>query len=221
MAKDTDKALWGALFDLDGVLVDSEGIYTLFWHDIDTRFPTGVERFEYVIKGSTLENILDTYFPDEETQRCILDELKEQERNMEYCLFDGAAELLSLLKQAGVSSAIVTSSNRAKMRHLFNSVPALESLVDVVITGDDVTMSKPHPEGYNKAALRLGLEPCRCVVFEDSLAGLEAGRRAGGAVVGIATTNLRERLTDLADLVVDTVADLDVDTIFRLLETVD
>lgn len=199
---------WGALFDLDGVLVDTEGAYTEFWHDVDVKFNTGVPDFEYVIKGSTLNAILDKYFPDEDVRCEILRLLDHQEKTMRYQLFDGVESMLGQLRAKGVGTAIVTSSNRLKMRHLFEQLPGLNDLVYVVITGDDVTLSKPHPQGYNLAAERLGLEPNRCIVFEDSLAGVEAGRRAGGAVVAIATTNAPERLEKFADVVVDKFSDI-------------
>ena len=203
------KSSWGALFDLDGVLVDSEGSYTEFWHAVDEKYPTGVERFEYVIKGNTLGVILETYFP-EEVREEVLADLKRHEQTMEYVFFDGVEGFLRELREAGVLSAIVTSSNRKKMDHLFAQLPSLRPLVDVVITEDDVTRSKPDPQGYNIAARRLGLEPCRCIVFEDSMAGVEAGRRAGGAVVGVATTNPAEKLREFTDRVVDSLADLDI-----------
>lgn len=208
---------WGALFDLDGVLIDSEGTYTMFWHDIDVRYPTGVDRFEHVIKGSTLTNILDTYFPDEEVRRDILRELKAHETAMEYIPFDGVEDFLRTLHASGVRSAIVTSSSKAKMRHLAGQLPELMSLVDVVVTGDDVSRSKPHPEGYRTAAARIGVPPSRCVVFEDSMAGVEAGRRAGGAVVGVTGTNTAEMLARFADIVVDAVASVDLHRLVALL----
>lgn len=104
------------------------------------------------------------------------------------------------------------------MGHLFNQIPLLEELIDVIITEQDVTRSKPDPQGYNLAAERLGLEPCRCVVFEDSLAGVEAGRRAGGAVVGIATTNPAEKLEQWADIVVNSIADVEFAKLEDLLD---
>lgn len=210
---------WGALFDLDGVLIDSEGIYTRFWHDIDVKYPTGVDRFEYVIKGNTLSTILNTYFEGEDVKTAILHELKEHEANMEYVFFDGVEDILASLRAMGVRSAIVTSSNAKKMEHLFAMLPALRQLVDVVITEEDVTRSKPDPQGYNIAARRLGLEPRRCIVFEDSMAGVEAGRRAGGAVVGIATTNTPDKLSAFADLVINTLAELEIEKLPELLES--
>lgn len=209
---------WGALFDLDGVLVDSEGIYSDFWHQIDLRFPTGIERFEYVIKGNTLGNILNTYFPDNSVRDEILTALKHQEENMEFRLFDGVEDFLTRLHRLPhVRTAIVTSSNVTKMEHLFTQLPSLRLHIDVVITEDDVNRSKPDPQGYNIAAQRLGVSPQRCIVFEDSMAGVEAGRRAGGAVIGIATTNPAERLKEFCDITVDTIADVDVETLMKLL----
>ena len=197
----------GALFDLDGVLVDTEGIYTEFWSEMDRRFPTGVAGFAQVIKGSTLTNILDTYFPDKSVQDRIVDMLKQHERDMRYRLFDGVAELLVALRQRGLRMAIVTSSNRAKMKHLFAQLPELEKAMDIVITDEDISRSKPDPEGYLLAAERLGIPAEECYIFEDSLNGLRAARAAGGVVVGVATTNPRKVVEEMSDITVDTLAD--------------
>lgn len=212
---------WGALFDLDGVLVDSEGEYTRFWHLIDEKYPTGIEDFEYVIKGNTLGNILSTYFPDPVVQSSIVDMLKEQEQGMRYILFDGVLELLEDLVNHNCRTAIVTSSNSLKMSHLFEQHPRLLELVEVVITEENVKFSKPHPQGYNLAATSLGLKPHRCIVFEDSVAGVQAGRRAGGAVVGITTTNPAEMLANFADILIDSIDSVTVDMLVGLLKQYD
>lgn len=208
---------WGALFDLDGVLIDTEGSYTVFWHRIDEMFPTGVENFEYVIKGSNLQSILSNYFPDKIIQSQILEALEKHENEMDYCFFDGVAAFLHTLKCNHVKMAVVTSSNALKMSRLESKLPELCHIVDTIVTGDDVAHSKPHPEGYHIAASRLGLSPGRCVVFEDSLAGVEAGRRAGGAVVGLATTCPRERLSDFADVVFDSFEEIEFEAIGKLI----
>lgn len=188
------------LFDLDGVLIDSEGVYTEFWTDIDRRFPTGVPGFAQAIKGSTLPVILNSYFPDADVQTRVRELLVAQERDMVYRPFAGALELMRLLSSRGIAKAIVTSSNFPKMRHLFDSIPDFEELADALVTDEDVTRSKPDPEGYLTAAKRLGREPGECAVVEDSLAGLRAGRAAGAFVVGLTTTNPREAIEPLADI---------------------
>ncbi|MDE6289113.1 MAG: HAD-IA family hydrolase, partial [Muribaculaceae bacterium] len=192
--------LKSVLFDLDGVLVDSEGVYTDFWSEVDRVYPTGVEGFALKIKGSTLPTILNTYFP-EEYHPDILKRLERLEHEMDYRLFPGVERLLGELRRAGITVAIVTSSNRPKMDHLFNSIPLFNSHVDTLVTDEDVTESKPSPQGYLIGASRLSSSPASCVVVEDSLAGLRAGRASGAVVVGLTTTNPREAVEPLADCV--------------------
>ena len=171
-------------------------------------FPTGVGAFADVIKGNTLTNILNTYFPDPDVQRRIVDLLVKQESDMPYRLFDGALSLMSDLRDNGVQIAVVTSSNLPKMRHLFEVQPRLAALVDVLITDEDVTASKPDPQGYNLAARRLAATEGEYVVIEDSIAGLEAGRRSGAFVLGIATTNPMDKVAPLSDWAVSTISEV-------------
>lgn len=195
------------LFDLDGVLIDTEGIYTEFWSGIDRRYPTGISNFAYAIKGTTLADILGRFFA-EEVRQPIMDELKDFEQNMPYRLFPGALEVLQSLKSKGISTAIVTSSNREKMERVFAELPEMAKCIDTLVTDEDVTRSKPDPQGYLLAAERLGAKPGEFAVVEDSLHGLAAGRSSGGMVIGIATTNPRDKVEPLADYTFDTVAGL-------------
>lgn len=192
-----------ALFDLDGVLVDTETEYTRIWNDIESHYPTGIENFALKIKGNTLPRILDTYFPGEEVQADICRMLKEREEAMEYHIFAGVEAFLADLVANGVPAAIVTSSGTAKMERLFAALTGFRSYFGAVLTDADVTRSKPDPEGYMKAAARLGAKPEECIVFEDSYSGLQAGRSAGARVVALATTNPHDSLTDKADVVLD------------------
>lgn len=196
------------LFDLDGVLIDSEGIYTEFWGEMDRRYPTGVPDFTRQIKGSTLPVILARYFPDEDVQRQVRVALERQEREMRYRLFPGALDLLEGLRGQGVRTAIVTSSNRKKMDNLFAQLPDLARLADLVVTDEDVTESKPSPQGYLLAAERLGVRPEDCAVVEDSLAGLRAARASGATVIGLTTTNRPDAVRPLADITLGSVAEI-------------
>jgi HAD superfamily hydrolase (TIGR01509 family) len=197
----------GVLFDLDGVLIDTEPSYTEFWGAIGRRYNCGIEDFAHIIKGNTLGNILNTYFPDKAVQEEIVRDLKRHEAEMQYRVFDGVVEFVADLHKRGVRTAIVTSSNNIKMQHVREQLPELLANIDAVLTEEDVTKSKPDPQGYMLAAERLGCASEDCYVFEDSLAGLEAGRRSGSKVVGVATTNAREVIADKADFVVDNTAE--------------
>ena len=191
-----------ALFDLDGVLIDTESIYTRFWTRMDEMYPTGISNFAYAIKGTTLPDILDTYFPDPEVKAKLRVHLREHEDNMRYRIFPGVEDFLKALKEKGIPAAIVTSSNNDKMAELFRQLPDFRQYFDAVITDSDVENSKPDPEGYRLAASRLGVPSERCVVFEDSKAGLEAGRRAGGKVVAVATTLTPEDIAGRGDITI-------------------
>ena len=203
------------LFDLDGVLVDSERIYTKIWEAIEKQWPTGIENFAYKIKGTTLEDILERHFP-EDAREDITKELLRLEGMMIYGPMPGAIEFIDALKAKGIPVALVTSSNGLKMNHLWHDMPGFKEKFDVIITGDEVSNSKPDPEGYLAAAKALGVDPKRCAVFEDSLQGVKAGNAAGAFVIGVAGTLKASDIQPFSDIVVNAVADIYPD---RLEET--
>lgn len=202
-----------ALFDLDGVLIDTEPEYTRIWTEIESCFPTGIDNFAIKIKGSTLKGILSSYFPEKEVQDKICDMLKEREKTMNYPIFEGVMDFLAELKENNIPAAIVTSSGPVKMKKLLEDKPEFAAMFKVVVTDADVTRSKPHPECYLKAAEKLGAAPEECVVFEDSFAGLTAGREAGAHVVALATTNPGHSLAEKAHVVIDSFKDISLDNI--------
>lgn len=203
------------LFDLDGVLVDSERIYTKIWEAIEKQWPTGIENFAYKIKGTTLEDILERHF-HEDAREDITKELLRLEGMMIYGPMPGAIEFIDALKAKGIPVALVTSSNGLKMDHLWHDMPGFKEKFDVIITGDEVSNSKPDPEGYLAAAKALGVDPKRCAVFEDSLQGVKAGNAAGAFVIGVAGTLKASDIQPFSDIVVNAVADIYPD---RLEET--
>lgn len=206
---DFESSKIGFLFDLDGVLVDSEGTYTGFWEDIDRRYPTGIDNFAVAIKGTTLEEIMKNY-SDEAVRADIVRRLKEFQNNMQFPLYSWTLPFLAAMRDAGIRGAIVTSSDSSKMECLYAQHPGFKELFEVVIDGSQVEKSKPNPEGYLKAAGALGCAPERCFVFEDSMQGLKAGRASGATVVGLATTYPAERIEPLADVVVSGLHELEV-----------
>ena len=203
-----------ALFDLDGVLIDTEPVYTEIWSDIERHFPTGIDNFAKIIKGTTLPNILSTYFRPED-HNAIIEMLTVSEDNMAYPLFPDTVPFLEKLRQAGIPAAIVTSSNDIKMKRLFSMYPGFENYFKSVITDSRVKRSKPDPEGYLLGATDLGMAPADCVVFEDSFNGLKAGRAAGATVVALATTNSPDSLRPYCDLLAQHLGDKALDLLFQ------
>ena len=209
----TTKKTRGVLFDLDGVLLDSEGQYSIFWRSMEERFPTGVADFSNYIKGFHLARIL-SYFATDEIREQIVQELVEFEKNMRFEFFPGALSFVQRLREAGIPMAIVTSSDHKKMKALFSQHPDFPALFEVIITGDMVTKAKPDPDCFLLGAKQLGIDIKDCVVFEDSRNGLIAARASGARVIGVATTLSADVVASLSDLTVHGVDELDVEQIF-------
>ena len=193
----------GVLFDLDGVVVDSESIYTQFWSDIDKLYPTGVENFAIAIKGNTLQRILADYFPDNDVKQDILERIKDFEISMRYKPFAEAIRFINELKRNQFRIAIVTSSSQKKMDNLYAQNPGFREMFDAVVTGDMVSHSKPDPEPYLLGAKAIGVAPESCYVFEDSISGIESGIRAGATVIGLATTLPYDKIEGKAHLTIN------------------
>ncbi len=194
-----------ALFDLDGVVLDTEKQYDIIWKRIGDKYHPEIPDFHKKIKGTTLTNILETYFAgDEALQKQVMQELWDFEGGeMKYEFVPGAEEFIKSLREAGIKTAIVTSSDENKMRDVRRNMPGLYDLFDTVVTAEHITHSKPAPDAYLKGAEMLGFTADECVVFEDSQNGLRAGRAAKMYTVGLATTFGRDVVRPLSDDVID------------------
>jgi HAD superfamily hydrolase (TIGR01509 family) len=195
------KELKAALFDLDGVVFDTEGQYTVFWGEQCRLYHPEHPGLEHEIKGQTLDQIYDGWFSGElEPQRAIITErLNAFERQMTFAFIDGFEALIADLHRHGVKTAVVTSSNRPKMEAVYERQPTFKQLFNAILTSEDFAESKPSPDCYLRAAQRFGAQPEECIVFEDSFNGLRSGRAAGMFVVGLATTNSEESIRPLSD----------------------
>ena len=191
------------LFDLDGVIVDTEGQYSLFWKQIGEEYMPGMPDFALAIKGRTLTQIYDTYFPDAADRAAITERLNAFERQMDFPYIAGAREFLEALQAQGVPTAIVTSSNCDKMACLYARHPEIKNLVTAVLTAEDARRSKPAPDCYLAAAERLGADISKCIVFEDSPSGLAAGRASGAFVIGVSTSLAAAEIEPLCDAYVE------------------
>lgn len=209
----------GFLFDLDGVLLDSERKYTEIWAEIDRIHPTGIADFPHVIKGKTLSDILSLYFPDTAVAEDVMQRCIEAEKHIEFNYMPGAVRLLERLKSLEIPCALVTSSDEVKMASLVKKMPDVLTRFDAVVYGEMVKHGKPAPEPYLLGARLLGLPPQDCIVFEDALTGIASGKSAGCYVVGMSDTLGRDAIAGKADVVYDTLDDINVDDILKLAES--
>ena len=193
-----------ALFDLDGVVFNTEPQYTVFWGEQCREFHPEHPGLEHEIKGQTLVQIYDAWFagPLAEKQQLITSRLNEFEKQMDYAYIAGFEDYIKDLRKQGIKTAVVTSSNQIKMEAVYQHHPEFKDLFDAILTSEDFERSKPDPDCYLKAAERFGVRPADCVVFEDSFNGLKSGRAAGMRVIGLATTNPEESIRPLCDEVI-------------------
>lgn len=201
-----------ALFDLDGVIIDTESQYSEFWGAIGCEYRPDVPDFAERIKGTTLESIYSNWFAHlQDELPAITRRLNDFERQMQYPYINGVCGFIGALREAGIKTAIVTASNEEKMRGVHRAHPELANLFDRILTSEDYAAGKPAPDCYLEGARGFGLQPEECVVFEDSINGLRAGRASGARVVALTTTNPHEAVAPLAHVVVADFNELTLD----------
>ena len=207
-----------ALFDFDGTLVDTEGQYTQFWGRMARTYRPDVPRLEYLIKGTTLTQIFDRYFPDPAWQAEITKGLDEWEAQMDYRPVPGAEEFVSDLKQHGVKCAIVTSSNQKKMDSVQRQRPEFLAMFDRILTSEDFALSKPSPDCYIRGAEVFGARLSECVVFEDAFNGLEAGMASGITTIGLTTNNTAEAIRPLCHAIIADFTEITYEKLLLLIQ---
>jgi HAD superfamily hydrolase (TIGR01509 family) len=208
------------LWDLDGTLVDSEEFHWLSWRD--TMRPEGVELTyaQFLASfGQRNDRILPVWLgPDVDAariQRIGEDKETEYRRLAEahgLIPLPGALKWLATLRAGGWKQAIASSAPRVNVDMMLR-VAGLEGYLDAVVSADDVTIGKPDPQVFLRAAAKLGVPPSRCIVVEDAAAGIDAARRAGMRSIGAKANGQLS-----ADLFVRSLAELPPDAFDRLLD---
>jgi len=176
------------LFDMDGTLVDSRSLVERMWLRWAERRGVSPQAILEVAHGrrtlETMQLVAPQFATPEEAMALDREEEEEAREHGGETAVPGAAALLASLPAE--RWAVVTSALRdiAQRRIVGVGLPAPRLLIGAA----DVSRGKPDPEGYLRAAEGLACDPARCVVLEDTPAGVEAGRAAGARVVGLLTT---------------------------------
>lgn len=202
-------AHFGALFDWDGVVIDSREHHEASWERLAAELGRALPEGHF-IKGFGRKNefiipeILNWTQDAEEIRRISLrkEELyREVVRERGLQALPGVKAWLQKLLKAGVRCAIGSSTHRANL-DLSLELIGLRSFFEAIVTAEDVQLGKPDPQVFLMVAHRLGMPPERCVVFEDAHVGIAAARAGGMRVIGVATTHRIEEL-GAADLAVE------------------
>lgn len=204
----------GALFDWDGVVIDSSKQHEESWELLAAEIgkPLPADHF---LRGFGMKNqviipeILGWTRDPEEIQRYSLrkEELyREIVRERGIAPLPGVLGLLRLLNDHGVPCAVASSTHRENIEAIFDAIGVREYFA-AVVTAEDVSRGKPDPEVFLRSAAKIGRDPHNCVVFEDAHVGIEAGLAAGAKVIAVATTNPLDSL-GRADLAVASLQDV-------------
>lgn len=183
------------IFDLDGTIVDNMSYHGESWRSIAWELETTLteeefhRRFFGKTNTETIRELAGGHIADDRVR--TLASHKEMLYRELYCPHlrpvDGLIEFLTRAEQAGIQLAVATSAPCSNIEFVLGGLQ-IQPFFQVVVRGDDFERGKPDPEVFLTAAHRLAVAPGRCVVFEDSLAGLEAARRAGMRLVALSTT---------------------------------
>lgn len=198
------------LFDFDGVVADTEPLYSVFWGRMAEKYRLGIPDFTSRVKGLTMDAIFGKFFPGASAgeRQEIIRECMAFEQEMDIREVPGAVGFIHLLKQRDYKVGLVTSSPASKMQFALRQLQ-LDHVFDTMVTADRIERGKPDPMCYCLAAADLAVTPGECVVFEDSFSGIEAGKSAGMKVIGLATTNPAASLKDKTYAVIPDFADRD------------
>jgi 5-amino-6-(5-phospho-D-ribitylamino)uracil phosphatase len=214
--------MFAAIFDWDGVIIDSSRQHELSWQQLAKEHQRELPP-NFFLKSFGMKN--EKIIPE------LLGWVKEVDQVAKVALqkemiyrdlikkngisaLPGVHDLLEGLKKASVPCAIGSSSPRENISCIIE-VLGVAQYFKTIVCGEDVHRGKPDPEVFLLAAKRLGASPENCVVFEDAHVGLEAAKRAGMKVVGVATTHPADTLHD-ADLVVNRLTDVSVADLEKL-----
>lgn len=188
------------IFDMDGVVVNNHQWHYQAWVEFGRRHGIVITHQEFSKHfGSTNQQVMHSLFGNTITKNEILQFSDEKEQIYREIYLphikavDGLPDFLERVYQRGFTVALATSAPFENVRFTLEAT-GLEKYFSVITDSSKVVHGKPHPEVYLITAATLGVQPSDCVVFEDSVPGIQSAISAGMKVIGVATTHKPEEL---------------------------
>lgn len=190
--------LRAAIFDFDGVVVDTEPIHYITFKQTLAQLGIEIpkERWYREFTGIGSKNIIRILFQENKINEEVEKWFEKRRKNFfDYVKnngvnkIDGIDVFLKILKTKNIKTGIATGSGRELTKFVLQKI-SLSDYFDVIVSADDVTNKKPHPEVFLKAAELLGVSPNKCIAFEDSPNGVKSAKAAGMKLIGVESPSL-------------------------------
>jgi len=220
MSRSNTKAV---IWDMDGVIADTAPYHLKAWQQVfrkrGVKFTEEDFRRNFGQRNDTIvRNTLGQGTPQSEIDTITMEKENNFRNGVRQRIkpLPGAISLIKSLAEHGFKVALASSAPIENIR-LITTGLGINNYFQPIIAGRDVTEGKPSPQGFLLAAQRLGVEPKKCIVIEDAVAGVSAAKKAGMHCLAVTNTHPRTSLTE-ADLIVDTLEEVSVNDLERLLK---
>jgi beta-phosphoglucomutase len=209
------------IFDMDGVIIHSNPAHKIALHQFCEKYGYHLteEQLRNKIYGRTnkqwITNLFERDIPPAEMHQLAEEKegiFRELYKN-DIKALDGLESFLKLMDEQKIARAIGTSAPRSNVDFVMSKTN-LQKFFPIILDDTFVVNGKPNPEIYIKCAAALGFAPAQCIVFEDSLSGVEAGKASGAKVIGVTTTHTHEELAE-TDFVIDDFLHLNPNELIR------
>jgi beta-phosphoglucomutase len=211
------------IFDMDGVIIHSNPFHKIALHQFCEKYGYHLteEQLRNKIYGRTNRQWITNLF-ERDILPAEMHQLAEEKESIFRELYkndikalDGLESFLKLMDEQKIARAIGTSAPQSNVDFVMSKTN-LQNFFPTILDDTFVVNGKPNPEIYIKCAAALGFAPAQCIVFEDSLSGVEAGKASGAKVVGVATTHTHQELAE-TDFVINDFLHIDPSELIRII----
>lgn len=174
----------GAIFDMDGLLFDTEKIFQQIWNEIaeerGIHLPKDFLKAISGTNGKTMCSVIESYYGVSDGKQIQNDCMTRMRKKLDICVPKkvGVDEILQFFKERNIHIVLASSSDKSQIEKNLESA-GIRSYFEKIVSGTQVEKGKPEPDIFLLAAEQIGCKPEECYVFEDSFNGIKAGYKAG------------------------------------------